>query len=137
MGEQLSLISTDIDPNASIEPCEVPKAARRKRSKEIWPQDQELKPNDSVVLLSRLGAQQEVRFCRLLSVKIAQVKWPTANDVLEIGLSDGRVKVRGKKRQHLREWQLEPGALRAMRKLAEKMPDAGKAIAWQDEDSNS
>lgn len=131
MGEQLSLVSMDIDPAASLEPYEVPKAAARKRTKEIWPREQALSPNDPVVLVHRLGDQKEVRFCGMVNHKIALVKWPLANELLEILVATGFVKTT-KKRAKLRDWKVEPGALHAIRALAAKMPGAGKTISYQE-----
>ena len=137
MGEQLSLLSTDIDPAASLEPFEVPKAARRKRAKDIWPRDKPLAANDTVVLIHRLGTEKEVRFCRILNSKIAHIRWPVANEVLEVSLNDGHVKA-SKKKKALKDWKVEPGALRAMRKLASEMPAAkGHLTCPLEEDSHS
>lgn len=69
-------------------------------------------PRDEMCVIGRFGQVKTVRFLSVNEVN-ALVSWPISNDVIEVSLKTGDLKI--KRSEKL--WRLEPEALKACRRL--------------------
>lgn len=115
MSKQLGFGLQD-DPNARVDPFEVPAPRKYKAEKYTpHPKGKLLQGGDTVTLIHRLGSTKRVKFSQVVGPR-AYVAWPIANESLAVSLKTGRIIIP----RALSEWRLEPNALemaRVMRRM--------------------
>ncbi len=116
MGKQVNLFDTRYD--APVVGVASASTADRKQefvAREPYePYDAERLPEarDEMCVVHQHGQVKRVRFLSVSEVS-ALVSWPISNDIIEVNLKTGDLKI--KRGQRL--WRLEPSALKACRRL--------------------
>lgn len=115
MGKQVNLFGGDVNDPSPQQPRREyisPKEFVPREAFEPFDIERAPEPRDEMRVIGRYGQVKVVRFL-VVNEANAMISWPISNDVIEVSLKTGDLKIkRGEKL-----WRLEPAALKACRRL--------------------